>query len=107
MPSNNSDQSAKSSTTPGGPIRRDEDITAQEEALANNLADQGWDQARPFTEEPLIAREHETQTGRRADEAAGIEPHSDQLADSEQAFTESRGSHESRTPGYLRDHGKA
>ncbi len=103
MQSDNSNQSAKASTTPGGRVRRDEDITAQEEALANDIADQASDQASPVTDDPRQARARETETGRRADEAAGIEPHRDQLADSEQAFRESRGSHESRTPGYLRD----
>jgi hypothetical protein len=103
MPSDNSKHSAKSNksnTTPASdrPIRTDEDITAAEEALANDISNQASYQARPFTEDPLRARAHETETGRRADVAAGIEPHSDQLADSEKAFKESRGSREPRTP---------
>lgn len=107
MPSNNSSRSDKSSipssTTPGGLIRNDEDITAQEEALANDLAHQASDQADPHTDDPREASARETKTGARADQAAGIEPHRDQLADSERAFSESRGSNEPRTPGYLRD----
>lgn len=97
MPSRKSNRSSDSSSTPGGPIRRDEDITAQEEALANDLTSQSAYQASPLTDDARHAHEHESRTGRAADEAAGIEPHRDQLADAERAFGESRGSHEPRT----------
>ena len=89
----------KSSRTPGGPVRRDTDITAQEEAIANRLADQASDQESPLTDSSQRPTARETRTGRIADEAAGIDPHSDQLADAERAFTESRGSHEPRKKG--------
>lgn len=87
----------ESSRTPGGLIRRDTDITAQEEAIANQLGDQASDQESPLTDRSRRPTAHETRTGRTADDAAGIDPHRDQLADAERAFRQSRGSHEPRT----------
>jgi hypothetical protein len=92
-------QQPKSGRTPGGPIHRDADITAQEEAIANDLRDQASDQASPLNDPSHRDTAHETRTGRTADEAAGIEPHRDQLPDAERAFTQSRGSHEPREKG--------
>jgi len=86
----------KSSRAPGGPIHRDTDLTAQEEAIANRIGNQASDQESPLTDPTHRDTAHETRTGRVADEAAGIEPHRDQLADAERAFRQSRGSHEPR-----------
>lgn len=91
-----SSKQPKSSRTPGGPVRRDTDITAQEEAIANNVGDQASYQESPLTDRSERPTAHETRTGRTADEAAGIDPHRDQLADADRAFEQSRGSHKPR-----------
>lgn len=96
-------QQPKSSRTPGGPIHRDTDITAQEEAIANDIGDQASDQTSPLNVASHRDTAHETRTGRSADEAAGIPPHRDQLGDAERAFEQSRGSHASREKGYQDD----
>jgi len=92
----------KSSRTPG-PTHRDADITAQEEAIANDLRDQASDQTSPRNDPSHRDTAHESRTGRIADEAAGIDPHRDQLPDADRAFKQSRGSHASREKGYQRD----
>lgn len=96
-------QHPKSSRSPGGPVRRDTDITAQEEAIADDLGDQSSYQESPRTDSSHRDTAHETRTGRTADEAAGIDPHRDQLGDAERAFTQSRGSRASREKGYQSD----
>jgi hypothetical protein len=93
----------KSSRAPGGPVRRDTDITAQEEALANEIDRQASYQESPLTDPSQRPTARATRTGRLADEAAGIESHRDQLDNAERAFTQSRGSHGSREKGYQRD----
>lgn len=78
-------------------------ITKQEEELANDLPNLASYQASPLTDDPARAARPETETAERVERAAGLDPHEHHLADSERAYTESRGSNEPRTPGYLDD----
>lgn len=78
-------------------------ITEPEEKLANDLANQASYQASPLTDDRARALEPESETAERAERAAGLDPHKHHLEDSERAFTQSRGSDEARTPGYLRE----